>query len=56
MDVPHFVPHYVPQWGTPHFCDDKDLEKILAYDNYEYKKKRKLGSQVEKLKIKNGYH
>ena len=36
--------------------DDKDLEKILAYDDYEYKKKCKLGAKVEKLMIENGYH
>ena len=34
--------------------DDKELEKILVYDDYEYKQKCKLGSQVEKLINKNG--
>ena len=36
--------------------DDKELEKILVYDDYEYKQKCKLGSQVEKLINKNGIH
>ena len=42
--------------GTYDDLDDKDLEKILAYDDYEYKKKCKLGAKVEKLITKNGYH
>ena len=42
--------------GTYDDIDDKDLEKILAYDDYEYKKKCKLGAKVEKLITKNGYH
>ena len=36
--------------------DDKELEKILVYDDYEYKQKCKLGFKVEKLINKNGIH
>ena len=36
--------------------DDKELDKELAYDNYEYTKKRKLGVKVAKPIHRNGYH
>ena len=36
--------------------EEKELDKILAHDNYEYTKKRKLGAKVAKLIHKNGYH
>ena len=29
--------------------EEKELDKILADDNYEYTKKRKLGAKVAKL-------
>ena len=33
-----------------------ELDKILAYDDYKYTKKHKLGSQVKTLINKNGYN
>ena len=48
--------NYLSIFGEKHRFNDEDLDKILAYDDYEYKKKCKLGAKVEKLMIKNGYH
>ena len=36
--------------------EEKELDKILADDNYKYTKKCKLGAKVAKLIHKNGYH
>ena len=36
-----------------HNYGDKELEKILAYDNYEYIKKLELGKKIDEIINKN---
>ena len=52
---PHSDGMYEPPLSADEI-DDKEVDKELAYDNYEYTKKRKLGVKVAKPIHRNGYH